>query len=65
MVLDHGDCGAYKTILGEDLAKDPSRETTVHGTQLKALPEQIKKKHAALDVKLLLMSLDGKVEAVA
>jgi carbonic anhydrase len=65
MVLDHRDCGAYKTILGEDLAKDPSRETTVHGTQLKALREQIKKKHAALDVELLLMALDGKVETVA
>ena len=65
MVVDHRDCGAYKTILGEDLAKDPSRETTVHGTQLKALREQIKKKHAALEVELLLMALDGKVEAVA
>ena len=31
MVLDHRDCGAHKTILGEDLAKDLSRETTVHG----------------------------------
>lgn len=65
MVLDHRDCGAYKTILGEDLAKDPSKETTVHGTQLKALREQIKKKHATLEVELMLMALDGKVQIVA
>jgi carbonic anhydrase len=65
IVMDHRDCGAYKTILGEDLAKNPSRETTVHGAQLKALRGQIKKKHASLDVELLLMALDGKVETVA
>ncbi len=65
MVLDHRDCGAYKTILGEDLAKNPSRETTVHASRLKALREQIRKQHPPLDVELLLMALDGTVETVA
>jgi carbonic anhydrase len=64
IVIDHRDCGAYKVILGEDLAKDPIKETAVHGSKLKALREQIKAKHGTLEVELLLMSLDGKVEAV-
>ena len=37
----------------------------MHATQLKTLRTEIKKKHANLDVELLLMALDGKVEAVA
>jgi carbonic anhydrase len=65
IVLDHRDCGAYQTILGEDLAGNPSRETTVHAQQLRALRDAIEKRHAALDVELLLMGLDGKVETVA
>ena len=65
IVLDHRDCGAYRTILGEDLAGNPPREMTVHAQQLHALREAIKKRHAKLDVELLLMALDGKVETVA
>ncbi len=65
MVLDHRDCGAYKTILGQDLAANRPRETDVHATQLRALRTQIKKSHTDLEVELLLMALDGKVEPVA
>ena len=65
MVLDHRDCGAYKTILGQDLAANRTRETDVHGTQLRALRTEIRKRHKELDVELLLMALDGKVETVA
>ena len=36
----------------------------VHVSTMKTLRDQIKAKHAALDVELLLMSLDGKVEPV-
>lgn len=64
IVMDHRDCGAYKVILGEDLAPNREHETAVHGTQLKKLRDQIKAKHPSLDVELLLMGLDGKVEAV-
>lgn len=64
MVIDHRDCGAYKTILQEDFAKDPAREKAVHTTYLKQLGDAIKAKYPALDVELLLMALDGKVEKI-
>jgi len=65
MVLDHRDCGAYKTILGQDLAGNRAHETEVHAQQLHALKTEIKKRHQALDVELLIMALDGKVDTVA
>ena len=65
IVLDHRDCGAYKTILGVDLAADPARETTVHAAQLRTLRSAIVQKHSTLGVELLLMSLDGKVQSIA
>jgi hypothetical protein len=64
MVLDHRDCGAYKTILGEDFAKDPAKETAVHTTHLKKLGDAIHAKYPDLGVELLLMALDGKVEKI-
>ncbi len=65
IVMDHRDCGAYKVILGEDFAKDPVKETAVHTTQLKTLGDSIKKKYPKLEVELLLMALDGKVEVIS
>ena len=65
MVLDHRDCGAYKVVLGEDFAKDPAKEKTTHASQLKQLGKMVKEKYPKLEVELLLMSLDGKVEAIA
>jgi carbonic anhydrase len=65
MVLDHRDCGAYKVILGEDLASDPTKETARHTTQLKQLGKKIQEKYPALAVELLLMALDGTVEVIA
>jgi carbonic anhydrase len=64
MILDHRDCGAYKVILGEDFAKDPAKETAIHTTQLHRLGQRVKAKHPALEVELLLMALDGKVERI-
>ena len=64
MVLDHRDCGAYKVILGEDLAKDPAKERGVHASQLKQLASLIKERYPKLEIELLLMSLDGKVEKI-
>jgi len=63
--MDHRDCGAYKVILGEDFAKDPAKENKVHSEKLKELAKLIKKQHPKLEVELLLMSLDGKVESIA
>lgn len=65
IVIDHRDCGAYKVILGEDFARDPTKEKKVHSEKLKELAKLIKKKHPKLEVELLLMSLNGKVESIA
>jgi hypothetical protein len=65
LVLDHRDCGAYKVILGEDFAKEPTKETAIHATQLKRLGKMIQEKYPALEVELLLMALDGKVEGIS
>lgn len=65
VLLNHRDCGAYKVILGEDFAKDRAKETTAHTTTLRELRQQIMAKHPKLAVGMYLMSLDGKVEAVA
>lgn len=65
VVLDHRDCGAYKTFLGKDFAKDPELEYRVHAEHLNALRARVKRKHPDLDVELLLMGLDGNVEKIA
>lgn len=64
VVIDHRDCGAYKVILGEDLATDKPKEFDVHAAQLKKFKAQILKKHPKLEVELALMDLEGKVEEV-
>lgn len=64
IVIDHRDCGAYKVILGEDLSSDPAKERSVHAVQLRKLRDDIKARHAALDVELGLMDLRGKVQTI-
>jgi carbonic anhydrase len=61
VILDHRDCGAYKVILGEDLGKEPEKETSVHARQLRKLRDAILKKHKELEVEMALMDLEGKV----
>lgn len=65
ILLDHRDCGAYKTILGEDFSKDPAREKMVHTGKLTALSKIIKVKYPDLAIELLLMDLSGKVERIS
>jgi hypothetical protein len=65
VVIDHRDCGAYKEILGKDLAANPKEEFEVHAAQMRSLRTDIGRKHPELEVELLLMALDGKVETVA
>ena len=65
IVMDHRDCGAYKVILGEDFAKDRAKETSIHADKLKDLGKRVNAKYPNLEVELLLMSLDGKVERIA
>jgi len=65
IVMDHRDCGAYKAILGLDLAAKPKEEFEAHATQMRSLRADIATRHPKLTVELLLMALDGKVETVA
>jgi hypothetical protein len=65
VIMDHRDCGAYKVILGKDLAADPKEELAVHSAQMRSLKADIGKKYPNLEVELLLMGLDGRVETVA
>ncbi|NMG74873.1 carbonic anhydrase [Aromatoleum diolicum] len=64
VVMDHRDCGAYKAILGEDLANDPVREQEIHRDHLDRLALAIKTRHPGLEVETLLMALDGSVETL-
>ena len=65
IVMDHRDCGAYKAILGLDLAAKPKEEFDAHAAQMRSLRADIGSKHPQLAVELLLMALGGKVEKVA
>ena len=64
IIMDHRDCGAYKTILGEDFAKDPARETQIHTEYLTRLAAEVGKLHPDLMVETVLMNLDGTVEVI-
>jgi hypothetical protein len=64
IVMDHRDCGAYKVILEKDFYQDPVKETAIHSGKLNELRGQIKAKYPKLEVELLLMDLDGKVENI-
>lgn len=65
MVMDHRDCGAYKTFIGPEHLKDPAAEKELHAWNLKRLKLRIKERQPALEVELLLMDLEGKVEAIS
>jgi carbonic anhydrase len=65
IVIDHRDCGAYKALVGADLAKDPVAETKRHGEQLRRFRAEAQTRQPGLEVETLLMALDGSVEAVA
>ncbi|AWU97130.1 carbonic anhydrase [Azospirillum ramasamyi] len=64
IVMDHRDCGAYRVFLGVDVASDPAKEAEVHGQYLVKLKDMVKERHPDLEVELLLMGLDGKVETL-
>jgi carbonic anhydrase len=64
IVMDHRDCGAYKVILGDEHTKDPNVERDTHAVHLKKLKGMINEKYPKLEVEMLLMALDGKVEEV-
>ncbi|MBI2214056.1 MAG: hypothetical protein HYU52_10455 [Acidobacteria bacterium] len=65
IVLDHRDCGAYRAILGEDLAGDRERETAIHAEKLRELARRIHEARPDLKIELGIMDLDGKVETLS
>lgn len=65
IVIDHRDCGAYDTLVENGLASNQARETDAHARELRKLRGQIKARRPALDVELLLMSLDGTVAPIS
>ena len=69
IVIDHRNCGAYKLLLGKDFPEHPSEkqrkeETVVHKRQLDRLATAVHRRHPDLEVKTLLMNLDGSVEEI-
>ena len=64
IMMDHRDCGAYKTILNKDFFKNPVDEMSTHAHYLKDLRAMINKRYPSLGVESLLMALDGTVETV-
>ena len=64
IVLDHRDCGAYRTFLGEAAVKDAGVELKSHTEYLKRVGAEIGKRHSKLKVELGLMGLDGKVQTI-
>lgn len=64
MIMDHRDCGAYKTLLGEDFFQNPQRETSEHATKLMKLKAMILEKYPSIAVETLLMNLTGEVEMI-
>ena len=64
MVIDHKDCGAYRTFLGEEAVSTPEKELKAHEHYLRKLRAAIKQRHSDLEVELGLMSLDGKVQTI-
>lgn len=65
MVMDHRDCGAYKVLIGPEHMKDAASEKELHAWNLQRLRLKIKERHPSLEVELLLMDLEGKVETIA
>jgi hypothetical protein len=64
IVMDHRDCGAYQMLLGEDYSKDTQKETAVHTANLMRLKGLINEKYPQIEVKTLLMDLNGGVEVI-
>ncbi|WP_299649167.1 carbonic anhydrase [uncultured Tateyamaria sp.] len=64
IIIDHRDCGACKAFVGPTCADERERETIIHMIWMEALADEIRTREPDLDVELLLMDLDGSVEAM-
>lgn len=64
IAVDHRDCGAYKLAFNQDFGQDPAAETDIHTKVMSDFRDMVKKKQPTIEVELLLMSLDGRVEPI-
>ena len=64
IAIDHRDCGAFKLVLGKDYGQLPLEETEIHTKVMTDFRDQVMRKQPAMEVELLLMGLDGKVEPI-
>lgn len=60
-ILSHRDCGAYKLEYGE---LDGDEELKIHSDNLEEVEELIKAKYPNLEVRKVLMDLDGDFEII-
>lgn len=63
-VMDHRDCGAFRTFLGEAAVENADDEVAAHRDHLQTLARAIHARHHHLEVELLLMDLDGRVSEI-
>ena len=64
IVIDHRDCGAFKTFIGPVSISKRKGETVLHKIYMEALADEIKTREPDLKVELLLMDLGGSVEYI-
>ena len=64
IAVNHRDCGAFKLAFGEDFGKLPDEETEAHSQVMLEFRDRVAKRRSALEVELLLMSLDGHVQII-
>lgn len=64
IVIDHRDCGACKSFVDKDCARDRDEELAIHMALMESLADEIRTREPELAVELLLMDLDGSVEVL-
>jgi hypothetical protein len=64
IAVDHRDCGAFKLVFNKDYGKSPDEETQIHTKVMTDFRDLVKRKQPAIEVELLLMSLNGHVQPI-
>jgi carbonic anhydrase len=65
IAINHRDCGAAKIAYGKDKLATKDLETETHRAAMAEFRKQVTEKQPNLSVETYLMSLDGKMEALA
>ena len=61
IVIDHRDCEACRSFVGPTCADNPDAEMSTHMRAMEELADEVRAREPGLEVKLLLMDLDGRV----